>query len=157
MARLFFGSDHAGVELRKALVVAATELGHEIGCEYGPDDAKTSVDYPDIAHEVGSAVLREPGSFGVLVCGTGQGVAMAANRMHGIRAGAVSDTYSAKMIRAHNDANVVCIGAVSSAPAWPASCSRRSWAPRSWVVVTAPAWPRSTRWRRSRRSRGAPW
>jgi len=111
MARLFFGSDHAGVELRRALVVAATELGHEVAGEYGPNDAKTAVDYPDIAREVGTSVLGEPGSLGVLVCGTGQGVAMAANRMHGIRAGAVGDTYSAKMIRAHNDANVVCIGA----------------------------------------------
>jgi ribose 5-phosphate isomerase B len=109
--QLVFGSDHAGVELRRALVVAAGELGHEVVAEHGPADSATSVDYPDVAAQVGADVLAAPGRLGVLVCGTGQGVAMAANKIAGIRAGAVGDTFSAKMIRAHNDANVLCIGA----------------------------------------------
>lgn len=111
MARLWFGSDHAGVELRRGLVVAATELGHEVAGEIGPTEASHSVDYPDIAAQVGASVLGAPGSYGVMVCGTGQGVAMAANGIPGIRAAVVSDCYSAKMARAHNDANVLCMGA----------------------------------------------
>jgi len=109
--RMWFGSDHAGVELRATLVSAARELGHEIAGDFGPVAATTSVDYPDIAEQVALSVLAHPDSRGVLVCGTGQGVAMAANGIVGIRAGVVADTYSAKMIRAHNDANVLCIGA----------------------------------------------
>jgi ribose 5-phosphate isomerase B len=111
MAALVFGSDHAGVELRRALVGIATELGHEIVREHGPNDVAISVDYPDIAQLVCTDVLAAAGRQGVLVCGTGQGVAMAANAIVGIRAGAVGDTFSAKMIRAHNDANVICMGA----------------------------------------------
>lgn len=111
MAALVFGSDHAAVELRRALVEIAKELGHEIVAEHGPNDVKVSVDYPDIAKLVCTDVLAAAGRQGVLVCGTGQGVAMAANAIPGIRAGAVGDTFSAKMIRAHNDANVLCMGA----------------------------------------------
>ncbi|HET6583493.1 MAG TPA: ribose 5-phosphate isomerase B [Nannocystaceae bacterium] len=111
MTTLFFGSDHAGVELRRGLVIAATELGHDVAGEVGPTEASMSVDYPDIAAQVGASVLAAPGSYGVIVCGTGQGVAMAANGIAGIRAAVVSDCYSAKMARAHNDANVLCMGA----------------------------------------------
>jgi ribose 5-phosphate isomerase B len=109
--RFFVGSDHAGVELRKQLVEALREGGHEIGREVGPDAPDDRVDYPDMAAEVCRRVLAEPGTFGLLVCGTGQGVAMAANRVPGIRAGCVADVFSARMIRAHNDANVLCLGA----------------------------------------------
>lgn len=111
MVALVFGSDHAGVDLRRALVGIATELGHEIVAEHGPNDVKVSVDYPDIAQLVCTDVLAAAGRQGVLVCGTGQGVAMAANGIVGIRAGVVADTFSAKMIRSHNDANVLCMGA----------------------------------------------
>jgi ribose 5-phosphate isomerase B len=112
--RLVFGSDHGGVELRRHLVEIARELGHEIVAELGPADATQSVDYPDIAREVCARVLgSSTGSLptlGILVCGTGQGVAMTANRIPGIRAAVLSDTFSAQMARAHNNANVLCLG-----------------------------------------------
>lgn len=108
--RLVFGSDHGGVTLRRHLAEIARELGHEIVAELGATDESNSVDYPDIAVAVCTEVLAVPGSLGVLVCGTGQGMAMAANRIPGIRAAVLSDGFSAAMARAHNDANVLCLG-----------------------------------------------
>lgn len=108
--RLYFGSDHGGVELRQALVAHAKESGHEVLAELGPASASESVDYPDIAKQVCAKVLADAGSFGLLVCGTGQGVAMTANAIPGIRAGVVADVFSARMTRQHNDANVLCLG-----------------------------------------------
>ncbi len=110
-ARIHFGSDHAAVDMRRDLVEAARAEGHQIASESGPSSATESVDYPDIAVQVSERVLADPGSIGVLVCGTGQGVAMTANRVHGIRAAVVMDTFSARMAREHNDANVLCLGA----------------------------------------------
>lgn len=109
--RLYVGSDHGGVALRRALVAHARDGGHEVLVELGPADAASSVDYPDVAREICSKVLADPGSFGLLVCGTGQGMAMTANAIPGIRAGVLSDGFSARMTRAHNDANVLCLGA----------------------------------------------
>lgn len=108
--RWVVGSDHGGVNLRKRLVEHLRAGGHEVLHELGPDDAAQSVDYPDIAVAVCERVLAEPNARGLLVCGTGQGVAMAANRIPGIRAAPVGDTFSARMARAHNDANVLCLG-----------------------------------------------
>lgn len=108
--RIYVGSDHGGVNLRRVLVAHAEDRGHQILSELGPSSSEDSVDYPDIAAEVCEKVLADPGSFGLLVCGTGQGVAMAANRLHGIRAAPVGDPFSAQMARAHNDANVLCLG-----------------------------------------------
>jgi ribose 5-phosphate isomerase B len=108
--RFHVGSDHGGVNLRRALVAHAAAGGHEIATELGPAAATESVDYPDIAAEICRRVLADPGSFGLIVCGTGQGVAMAANRWTGIRAAVVADPFSAQMARAHNDANVLCLG-----------------------------------------------
>jgi ribose 5-phosphate isomerase B len=109
--RLYFGSDHAAVELRKHLIAHASEKGHEIIADHGPGSADEKVDYPDVALEVCQRVLADPGSFGVLVCGSGQGVMMSANHVRGIRAGLCDNEYSARMIRQHNDANVLCMGA----------------------------------------------
>lgn len=113
--RFHVGSDHGGVELRRVLVDALREWGIAVLSEIGPGSASERVDYPDIAVEVCDRVLtdREAGAadvFGLLICGTGQGVAMAANKIPGIRAGAVADGFSAQMLRAHNDANVLCLG-----------------------------------------------
>lgn len=108
--RLHFASDHGAVALRRDLVEAARADGHEIGGELGPDDPSSSVDYPEIAAQLCERVLADAGSLGVLCCGTGQGVAMAANRIPGIRAAVLSDAFSAEMARAHNDANVLCMG-----------------------------------------------
>lgn len=108
--RLCFGSDHAAIELRDALVELAKAAGHEIVAQFGPSVATQKADYPDVALELGTRVSSDPDLVGVLVCGTGQGMAMTANRIRGIRAVVCSDVFSAKMGRAHNDANVLCMG-----------------------------------------------
>ncbi|MBL9100377.1 MAG: ribose 5-phosphate isomerase B [Myxococcales bacterium] len=109
--RIHIGSDHAAVEMRRLLAEAASAWEHEVVSELGPSSAEESVDYPDIATQVCDRVLAEPGSIGVLTCGTGQGMAMTANKIAGIRAAVVLDAYSARLVREHNDANVLCIGA----------------------------------------------
>jgi len=108
VARVFLGGDHAGTDLRAHLSRTLGELGHEV-VDLGTDGHE-SVDYPDYAIQVGERVGAGEG-LGVLVCGTGIGVDIAANKMAGVRAARVTDTYSAKMSRAHNDANVLCLGA----------------------------------------------
>jgi ribose 5-phosphate isomerase B len=108
--RFYTGSDHGGVSLRRHLVEVARELGHEVVEELGPHDPAQACDYPDVAVDVCRRIAADPGSYGLIVCGTGQGVAMAANRMRGIRAAVCADVFSAKMARAHNDANVLCLG-----------------------------------------------
>ena len=112
--RFFVGSDHGGVEMREQLSALLRSWGHDVVETFGPVDSGDSVDYPDVALDLGSALLKSAKSdnpaLGLLVCGTGQGMAISANKIPGIRAGAVSDTFSAKMIREHNDANVICLG-----------------------------------------------
>ena len=107
--RIAIGADHGGVELKDSIGRHLAEHGHEI-VDVGTH-GRESVDYPDIAHEVTRLIAAEDAERGVLVCGTGQGMAMAANKAPGVRAGVVSDVFSAKMIRAHNDAKVLCLGA----------------------------------------------
>ena len=109
--RVHLGSDHAAIDLRRELAAAVAAFGHEVASESGPATASESVDYPDVAVEVARRVRAEPGSLGLLVCGTGQGMAMAANKQAGIRAAVVMDPFSAAMAREHNDANVLCLGA----------------------------------------------
>ncbi|MEZ4381551.1 MAG: ribose 5-phosphate isomerase B [Nannocystaceae bacterium] len=108
--RLHLGSDHGGIDLRQRLAAALAEAGHEVVSVSGPAEAATSVDYPDVAVEVCRRVLDDAGALGVLVCGTGQGMAITANKVAGIRAAVVSDCFSAKMAREHNDANILCLG-----------------------------------------------
>ena len=108
--RIHLGSDHAGVELRRHLAAFLTQREHQVSSEVGPRDADSKVDYPDVAFDVARRVAGDAGSLGLLVCGSGQGVAMAANKVEGIRAAVCGETYSASMARAHNDANVLCLG-----------------------------------------------
>lgn len=112
--RFHVGSDHGGVSLRKVLIAALQDWGIPVLSEIGPESASASVDYPNIAREVCDRVARDRKThddvYGLLVCGTGQGMAMTANRIPGIRAGVVADAYSARVIRVHNDANVICMG-----------------------------------------------
>ncbi|MFA7686004.1 MAG: ribose 5-phosphate isomerase B [Candidatus Gracilibacteria bacterium] len=106
---IYIGSDHAGFankgELKKYLI----ETGREV-TDLGTF-TEESVDYPDIAREVGEKVLETPGSLGVLLCGTGIGMSMAANKLHGIRAALCNDESAAEMSKRHNDANVLAMGA----------------------------------------------
>ncbi len=105
---LIVGSDHAGLELKRELASLATELGYDLR-DVGTHTSD-STDYPDYAHQVASAVAAGEG-LGLLVCGTGIGMSMAANRHPGVRAALCGDVFSATMARQHNDANVLCIGA----------------------------------------------
>jgi ribose 5-phosphate isomerase B len=105
---LIVGSDHAGLDLKRELAVVAAELGYEV-VDLGTQSSD-STDYPDYAHQVADAVARGEG-LGLLVCGTGIGMSMAANRHPGVRAALCGDMYSASMARQHNDANVLCVGA----------------------------------------------
>jgi len=105
---LIVGSDHAGLELKRELCGVAVELGYDVR-DVGTHSSD-STDYPDYAHQVASAVARDEG-MGLLVCGTGIGMSMAANRHPGVRAALCGDVLSASMARRHNDANLLCIGA----------------------------------------------
>ena len=107
--KLILGADHAGVGLKQELSEVAREQGYEVR-DLGTHSGD-SVDYPDFAHEVANAVAKEANALGLLVCGTGQGMSMAANRHLGIRAAVCADVFSAKMARQHNGANVLCLGA----------------------------------------------
>jgi len=103
------GADHAGVALKATLREALDAAGHptlDLGTQ-GPE----SVDYPDFAHAVAQAVLAGRARFGVLVCGTGIGISIAANRQMGIRCALAHDATTARLAREHNDANVLALGA----------------------------------------------
>ena len=105
---LVIASDHGGVRLKAALVALLVEGGHAVE-DFGTN-GDASVDYPDYAHKVATAILEKKFERGILVCGSGVGMSIAANRHAGIRAVVCSDTYSAKMSRKHNDANILCLG-----------------------------------------------
>jgi ribose 5-phosphate isomerase B len=105
---VFLGSDHAGLELKAMVAAHLAAAGHTV-VDLGPSEAK-SVDYPDFAKAVCAKVLETPGAAGILICGTGIGMSMAANRIPGIRAALCGNEYLARMTRLHNDANVLCLG-----------------------------------------------
>ena len=102
------GSDHAGFPLKSALLEVLAEQGYEVQ-DFGAFSLDP-VDYPDVAREVCEAIAQGQFGRGILVCGTGIGMSIAANKVTGIRAAACSEPYSAMMSRAHNNANVLCIG-----------------------------------------------
>jgi ribose 5-phosphate isomerase B len=103
------GSDHAGLPLKQAILAALEAQGHSV-LDAGTHDVE-SVDYPDFAQVVAAQVAGGAARFGVLVCGSGIGMAMAANRHPAIRAAVLHDTTEARLTRAHNDANIACFGA----------------------------------------------
>jgi len=107
--KLVAAADHAGYELKDQLVKHLREQGHEVD-DLGTNDG-ASVDYPDYAHRLAEAIAEGRAERGLLVCGTGVGMAIAANRQKGVRAVNPSDVFTAKMSRSHNDANVLALGA----------------------------------------------
>lgn len=109
MATIAIASDHAGVALKAELVAELGKLG-QLSLDLGPADT-TSVDYPDFATKVTDAVLAKKASLGVLICGTGIGMSITANKVHGIRAALCRTEFEARVTRQHNDANVLCLGA----------------------------------------------
>ncbi len=102
------GCDHGGFVLKNALIKHLESKNIEYK-DFGCYDT-SSVDYPDIAHKVCVPVQNGEAEFGILVCGTGIGISIAANKHKGIRAAVLSDTYSAEKTRQHNNANVICMG-----------------------------------------------
>lgn len=106
--RIVAASDHGGLSLKKVLVERLRARGVDVD-DLGTHDT-ASCDYPDYALQVAERVRDGGAEFGLLVCGTGQGMAMTANRVAGIRAAVVQDTFTAHATRQHNDANVLCLG-----------------------------------------------
>ncbi|REK00437.1 MAG: ribose 5-phosphate isomerase B [Acidobacteria bacterium] len=106
---LLVAADHAGVELKRAVIDHLRQRGVDVR-DLGPHD-ETSVDYPDYAHTLAGALHQGEAGRGVLICGTGVGMAMSANRWPGVRAVNCSDVYTCKMARLHNDANLLTLGA----------------------------------------------
>ena len=110
LMRVAVGWDHAGFDLKEIIRADLVALGHDVA-DHGTSDSDTSVDYPDFGAAVGRAVAEERADLGVCVCGTGNGIAMAANKVPGIRAAVVHDVTTAVRARRHGHANVVCFGA----------------------------------------------
>jgi ribose 5-phosphate isomerase B len=103
------GSDHAGYDLKAVVKQSVQEWGHEV-VDMGSHAGQGSVDYPDYARAVAMAVARGEYDRGILICGTGLGVSITANKVPGVRAALCHETYTARMSRTHNDANVLCMG-----------------------------------------------
>lgn len=108
--KIAFGCDHKGYILKNAVIKHIEALGHEV-VDFGTDSDK-SVHYPIYGEKVARAVAGGECDFGVLICGTGFGISLAASRVKGIRAVNCSDTYTARLTRLHNNANVISIGAM---------------------------------------------
>ena len=107
--RIAIGCDHRGLTLKKEVIKIVTEAGHtykDFGC-FNTD----SVDYPDVAEKVGKTVAKGEFDRGILICGTGIGMCIAANKVNGIRAAQCYDNFCATGARQHNDANIMCLGA----------------------------------------------
>jgi ribose 5-phosphate isomerase B len=105
----YAGSDHAGFQLKQALVKFLREQGDEV-IDVGTD-SEASCDYPAFGAEVGRRVVDDKGSLGLIVCGSGIGISIAANKVAGVRAALCHDAFTAEKAREHNDANVISLGA----------------------------------------------
>ena len=107
--KIFIGSDHGGYELKLEIIEHLKERGidvSDVGC-----DSPASCDYPVYAKKVAAAIRNNEGDLGILICGTGIGMSMAANKEDGIRAALCHDVFSAEATRSHNNANILCMGA----------------------------------------------
>ena len=108
--RIAIGADHAGFPLNERVIAELRTAGHEI-IDFGTHDGSQADDYPDYAKQVGQSIQQGQAEIGLLICGSGVGAAVAANKLRGIRAALCSDTYSAHQSREHDDCNVLCLGA----------------------------------------------
>ncbi len=106
--KIAFGCDHGGYPLKEAVLQAIRDAGHEV-LDFGTD-GPASVDFPDYAEKVGRAIQRGEAARGILICGSGVGMSMAANKMRGIYASVCHDTYSAHQGVEHDGMNVLCMG-----------------------------------------------
>lgn len=106
--KIAIGADHGGFEYKNKIAEYIKTLGHEVE-DFGTHSAK-SCDYPAIAKEVSRAVAEKKFDRGILICGTGIGMSIVANKVKGVRAALCSDTFSARLTREHNNSNVLCLG-----------------------------------------------
>lgn len=107
--QIAIASDHAGFELKANIIKILNKIGYKT-LDLGCDSAKISVDYPDFASKLSSQINQDT-PYGILICGSGIGISIAANRFKNIRAALCTNIKMAKLARAHNDANVLCLGA----------------------------------------------
>lgn len=105
--KIAVASDHRGYDVKGKILDLISEMGHE-GLDFGPAETET-VDYPDFASKVAKAVSEKTADRGILICGTGIGMCIAANKFPGVRAAGCHDDLTAEMSRLHNDANVMCL------------------------------------------------
>jgi len=108
--RIAIGADHGGYPLNERVMRELQEAGNEI-IDFGTHVGSRPDDYPDYALKVGNAVQKGEAEIGILICGSGVGASVAANKLHGIRAALCGDTYSGHQSREHDDCNVLCLGA----------------------------------------------
>jgi len=106
---VLIASDHAGFNLKKFLVTELSKAGFTL-LDLGCDSAEKSVDYPDFAQILAKKIIAKKAKFGILICGSGVGISIAANRFKEVRAALCANTKIAKLSRLHNDANVICLG-----------------------------------------------
>ena len=112
--KIGFGCDHAGIDLKHEMIEYMLEKGYECidyGTDYDENGEVIKCDYPDKGHEVGKAVAAGEVDYAVLICGTGIGISMSANKIKGVRAAVCSEPYSAMMTKRHNDSNIIAFGA----------------------------------------------
>ena len=105
--KISVGTDHRGLEQKRMVAQIASDLGHSV-VDHGTNSTE-SCDYPDIAKELGNSVASAKTDRGILICGTGIGMSIAANKVKGVRAAVCNSTAQARLSRQHNDANVLCI------------------------------------------------
>src|SRR5215210_2905736 len=108
--RIAIGADHGGYPLNEKVIDELASEGHQL-IDFGTHDGSIPDDYPDYAKQIGEAVQKGAAEIGILICGSGVGAAIAANKLRGIRAALCGDTYSAHQSREHDDCNVLCLGA----------------------------------------------
>jgi len=108
--RIAIGADHGGYPLNERVIEELRGAGHEL-IDFGTHDGSVPDDYPDYAVKIGTAIQAGTADIGVLICGSGVGAAVAANKLRGIRAALCGDTYSGHQSREHDDCNVLCLGA----------------------------------------------
>jgi len=116
--RIAIGCDHRGLELKKTIIGLLTAAGHHYN-DFGCDTAD-SVDYPDIAKTVAEAVAKDDFDYGILICSTGIGMCIVANKVRGIRAANCYNTFTAQRARQHNNANILCLSAEGNSAETPA-------------------------------------
>lgn len=107
--KIAIGNDHAAVELKKHISKFVEDMGHTV-VNFGTD-TNDSCDYPEFGEKVGRAVASKECDLGILICGTGIGISIAANKVKGVRAAVCSEAYSARLTRNHNNANIIAFGA----------------------------------------------